>query len=383
MQTSYVRSSLDLRLYLSPASKQPAIFKPLSHTRPHPAKPDLMEVQAKLGGGNISDTHARAAAAIPGVEISAVQGTNQENAARLCQRCGGQPYQDFDSFLAHRPMEMVIIGSPSGLHAEQGIASARRGLHVLVEKPIDISTQRAEALIAECDKAKVKLGVIFQDRFQADVRRMKELINDGALGRVLLADARVKWYRPPECYSGSRWRGTWALDGGGALMNQGVHTVDLLLWLLGDVVRLSAKTATLLHRIETEDTALALLEFASGAMGVLEATTAAYPGHPRRVEITGTEGTLVLEHDRIVVAALRGSSLDVRSRGTGGRNASASSPVVTDFRGHQIAIEDFIRAIQHDTAPACDGREGRRSVALIESIYRAARTADLSMSVSQ
>ena len=165
-------------------------------------------------------------------------------------------------------------------------------------------------------------------------------------------------------------------------MNQGIHTVDLLLWLLGDVVSLRARTATVLHEIETEDTALALLEFASGAMAVLEATTAAYPGYPRRIELTGTEGTIVLEHDRIVVADLKRGLPDNASREPNDENASASSPVVTDFRGHQSAIEDFIRAIQHDSAPACDGREGRRSVALIESIYRASRTPELSMRVS-
>src|SRR5262249_35962989 len=161
-------------------------------------------------------------------------------------------------------------------------------LHVLVEKPIDISSERADALISKCKEARVKLGVIFQDHFQPDIRRLKQLIGDGVLGKVLLADARVKWFRPPEYYSDSRWRGTWALDGGGALMNQGVHTVDLLLWLLGDVVCVQARTATLLQQIETEDTGLALLDFASGALGVLQATTAAYPGYPRRLEITGT-----------------------------------------------------------------------------------------------
>ena len=165
-------------------------------------------------------------------------------------------------------------------------------------------------------------------------------------------------------------------------MNQGVHTVDLLLWLLGEVVSLRARTAMLLHRIETEDTALALLEFANGAVGLLEATTAAYPGYPRRVELTGTEGTIVLEHDRIVVADLKGSPQDIVSSGPGDQNPSASSPLVTDFSGHQSAIEDFIRAIHEDGTPACDGRQGRRSVALIESIYHAACTAELSMRVS-
>ena len=334
-----------------------------------------------IGGGNISGTHARAARSVPGVEIAAVYGSNAEKVERLAKEHGAKPYGEIEAFLAHRPMEMVIIGSPSGLHAAQGIQAARHGLHVLVEKPIDISVERADALTSECQRAGVKLGVIFQDRFKPEIRRLKQLLAGEKLGKILLVDARVKWYRPPEYYAGSRWRGTWALDGGGALMNQGVHTVDLLLWLLGDVVGLQARAATMLHDIETEDTALAMLEFASGAIGTLEVTTAAYPGYPRRVEITGTEGTVVLEHDRLVAIDLRAGAEEVEHEQMEDRNPSASSPVVSDVRGHQSAIEDFIRAIKEDGTPACDGREGRRSVALIEAIYRAARNPEMAVEV--
>jgi len=202
-----------------------------------------------IGGGNISETHARAARAIPGVEISAIHGTNPEKVARLCREHGGTPYQDFNAFLQHRPMDLVIIGSPSGLHAEQGIAAARSGLHVLTEKPIEISAVRADALIAAAKKSNVHLGVIFQDRTKPHIRQLKSWLDQGLLGKVLFVDASVKWYRPPEYYANSRWRGTLALDGGGALINQGVHTIDLLLWLLGDVVRVQARTAALLHKI--------------------------------------------------------------------------------------------------------------------------------------
>src|SRR6267154_3320323 len=251
-----------------------------------------------IGGGNISETHARAARAIPGVEIAATFGTNAEKVARLCREYGGKPYSELTQFLAHRPMDLVAIGSPSGLHAAQGIAAAQHGLHVLTEKPIDITTERADALIAATEKAAVKLGVFFQDRCKPDIVRVKKAVDSGVLGQPILADARVKWYRPPEYYASSRWRGTWALDGGGALINQGVHTVDLLLWLLGDVRRVYAKTATQLHKIEAEDTAVAILEFASGVFGLFQATTAAYPGYPRRVELSGSDGTVILEHDR-------------------------------------------------------------------------------------
>ena len=337
-----------------------------------------------IGGGNITETHARAARAIPGVEIAAIHGTNAEKIARLCHEFGGTPYENFDAFLNHRPMDLVILGSPSGLHAEQGIAAARHGLHVLTEKPIEINTSRADTLIAAAKTANVQLSVIFQDRTKPHIRQLKSWLDQNLLGKILFVDAHVKWYRPPEYYSNSRWRGTFALDGGGALINQGIHTVDLLLWLLGDVARVQARTATLLHKIEAEDTAVATFEFASGALGVFHATTAAYPGYPRRVEITGTEGTVILEHDRILAANLRNSpaaaaiSTDLATLNELAKdeNQSASSASVSDFRGHQALIEDFLAAIEQNRAPACDGLEGRRSVALVEAIYRAAKNPD-------
>ena len=329
-----------------------------------------------IGGGNITVTHARAARAISGVEISAIHGTNAEKLAHLCREYGGTPYPDFDAFLQHRPMDLVVIGSPSGLHAAQGIAAATHGLHVLTEKPIEISTARADALIEAAKQSEVQLGVIFQDRTKPHIRRLKNWVDQGLLGKPLFVDARVKWYRPPEYYASSRWRGTLALDGGGALINQGVHTIDLLLWLLGDVVRVQARTATKLHKIEAEDTAVAILEFASGALGVFHATTAAYPGYPRRVEISGSEGTVILEHDRIIAADLRNAPAATIDSAALDENQSASSAVVSDFRGHQAVLENFLQAIQQNRAPASDGLEGRRSVALIEAIYRAAETPD-------
>jgi UDP-N-acetyl-2-amino-2-deoxyglucuronate dehydrogenase len=334
-----------------------------------------------IGGGNISETHARAARAIPGVAIAAVYGTNAAKVSRLAHDYGGTPYKNLDAFLTHRPMDLVMIGSPSGLHAEHGIAAARHGLHVLTEKPIDISTSRADALISAAAQANVKLGVLFQDRTKPHLRQLKSWLEQGQLGRPLFADARVKWYRPPEYYANSRWRGTFALDGGGALINQGIHTVDLLLWLLGDVTRVQACTATQLHKIEAEDTAVALLEFANGALGTFHATTAAYPGYPRRVEITGTQGTVILEHDRIVSADLRDSSaaaavsadLARLAGAAADQNQSATSAAVSDFRGHQLLLEDFLQAIEENGAPLCDGREARRSLALVEQIYNSAQ----------
>jgi len=301
-----------------------------------------------LGAGGISDTHARAARAIAGVDVVAVHGKNKDKAAALARSAGAVAYDDLEAFLSH-PMDIVAIGSPSGLHAEQAIAAIRRGLHVLVEKPLDVTTANIDSVIDEADRAGVKAGVFFQDRLTPDLVQMKTAIDEGRLGTPVFASGRVKWYRPPEYYADSRWRGTWNLDGGGVLMNQAIHTIDTMLWLCGPVAQVSARVATRLHQIEVEDTAAAMFEFASGAYGVLEASTAAFPGLPRRIEVTGTKGTLVHEQD-------------------------ARPAVVADATGHQRVFEDFLTAIRTNGTPACDAREGRRSVALIEAIYESART---------
>jgi UDP-N-acetyl-2-amino-2-deoxyglucuronate dehydrogenase len=300
-----------------------------------------------LGAGGISDTHARAARAIPGVDVVAVHGVNQTKAQALAERSGAVAYPDLDAFLK-QPMDVVAIGSPSGVHAEQAIAAIRRGFHVLVEKPLDITTDKIDTVIAEAARAGVKAGVFFQDRLTPDLVAMKKAIDAGEIGTQVCASGRVKWYRPPEYYADSRWRGTKSLDGGGVLMNQAIHTLDTMLWLCGPVARVSARAATRLHKIDVEDTAAGVLEFESGGFGVFEASTAAFPGLPRRIEVTGTKGTLVHEQD-------------------------ARPAVVADASGHQRVFEDFFAAIRSNGTPACDAREGRRSVALIEAIYESAR----------
>lgn len=328
-----------------------------------------------VGAGNISETHARAAQSIPGVEIVAVCGANGEKTAALAGRTGAAAYDDFARFLEHVPMDLVAIGSPSGLHATQAIAAARRGLHVLVEKPIDFDLDRVDALIEASERAGVRVGVFFQDRLRPGVLKMKEMVDTGQLGTPVLASGRVKWYRPAEYYAASQWRGTWALDGGGALMNQGIHTADLLLWLFGPVRRVFARMATRVHPIEVEDTVAATLEFESGALGILEASTAVFPGYPRRVELTGSEGTVVLENETIIAVDLRSVRPDLRAASAPRAAQDRNSPVVADATAHRRIIADFIEAIDSGRAPACDAREGRRSVQLVQAIYRSAREA--------
>ena len=295
-----------------------------------------------VGAGNISDTHARAARAA-GLDVIAVAGDNRDKTRQLAARYGAAPFDSFD-LLLRQPIDIVMIGSPSGCHADQAAAAACAGKHVLVEKPLDISTARIDALLREIDRAGVTLGVFFQDRLHPDVVAMKRAIDGGDIGTPILATGEVKWHRPAEYYANSRWRGTWALDGGGALINQGIHTVDLLLHLLGPVAHVGGRTATRVHRIEAEDTAVVMLEFVNGALATIQATTAAHSAQPRRVEVVGTKGTVVFSE-------------------------TATSAAVANERPHQRIVEDFLDAIRDRRPPICDGYEGRRSVEVVEAVY--------------
>jgi predicted dehydrogenase len=325
-----------------------------------------------IGAGNISRTHARAAREVADVSLVAHWSRSLARSEKLAADLGGTAYATLEEMLESGRPDVVLVGTPSGLHAEHAAVVAERGVHVLVEKPLDISTTQVDMLLQTCESAGVTLGVFYQDRTAPQLAWLKRMIDDGRLGSLFLLSARVKWFRPPEYYASSTWRGTAALDGGGALMNQGTHTVDLLLWLAGDVSRVFAHTRTALHEIAVEDTAIAALEFVNGAIGTFEASTAAFPGFPRRIELTGSNGTAIVEGDRVVSVETKGSRLEPPPQEQN-LNPSASSPVVSDIAGHRRVIEDFLDAVAMNRRPLCDGREGRRSVALVEAIYESAR----------
>lgn len=322
------------------------------------------------GGGNITDTHVRAVQAA-GLQPVGVCGTNPTKVGALASTYGLVAASSLPELFDRTPLDLVCVGSPSGLHADDVAYAAQRGAHILCEKPLDVTVERCDTAIEAVERAGVSLGVFFQDRCTPAFVEAHDAIAAGRLGTILLVDARVKWYRAPAYYQTAPWRGHPALDGGGALINQAIHTLDLLLWLLGDVIDVDARAATLLHEIRVEDTLLATLQFARGAMGTFQATTAAYPGYPRRVEITGTEGTLILEHDRIVSWDLRSGRVEGDTDAS--TTQSASTPVVSDATPHRRVVEDFVEALRAHRRPACDAREGRRSVALVEALYESAR----------
>ena len=282
--------------------------------------------------------------------------------------------------LADPAVEVVTIGTPSGAHLEPAVAAARAGKHVIVEKPLEITLRRCDQIIEACQKAGVTLSTIFPSRFHDSSVELRRAMDQGRFGRLTVGDAIVKWYRTQAYYDSGAWRGTWQFDGGGALMNQAIHSVDLLLWLMGPVVDVRARTGLLAHeRIAVEDVALATVGFANGALGVIEASTAIYPGYLKRIEIHGSQGSAMTEEEDIVKwdfakpmkrdAAIHRAMANRRSGGGG-----AADPKAIGHHGHTRQFQDVLSAIKKGTKPLVDGPEGRRSVELILAIYKAAET---------
>lgn len=335
-----------------------------------------------IGAGMIAKFHAKAIEAMEGGELHSVFGRRPEAVEALAAEIGAKPYSDLDAFLADPELEIVTIATPSGAHLEPALAAARAGKHVICEKPIEITPERIDLMIAACEQAGVTLAGIFNRRFHPAMEALKTAVDAGRFGRLTMCDAYVKWYRTQAYYDSGAWRGTWALDGGGALMNQSIHLIDQLLYLAGDVAAVSASMACLAHEnIEVEDTAVAILEFKNGARGVIEGSTACWSstGHPAEVHLCGSQGSVFLADEAFRVwdfAEERPEDAGIRAtlmQGAAGRGLGANDPKAINFTGHQRNFEDVVRAIREGRPPRIDGNEARRAVALICAIYESAR----------
>ena len=335
-----------------------------------------------IGCGMIAEFHTRAINEIEGARVAGAYTRNPANGAKIAglAKGGCEIFDDLDAMLAQPGLDVVCVCTPSGAHMEPAVKAARAGKHVVVEKPLEITLPRCDAIISACDKAGVRLCTIFPSRFTDANLQLKTAIETGRFGRLTLGDTYVKWWRTQQYYDSGGWRGTWDLDGGGALMNQAIHNVDLLYWLMGDVVAVSAMTATLAHeRIEVEDTAVASLRFKNGALGTIEAATSAFPGLLKRTEIHGDRGSARVEQDDITLWEFQEkvpSDNDVFAAmaGQSGFKAGASDPRGITHVGHRDQLADFLTAIDEGRAPLVDGREGRKSVEIIRAIYRSAET---------
>ncbi len=326
-----------------------------------------------VGVGNIAPFHAAAIRATPDAELVAVATRNQERGCAFVAEHGGAWCADYTALIARDDVDVVVLCTPHDLHAPMTLDAARAGKHIVCEKPMARTTSECDEMIAACENAGVTLGVIFQMRFEPLAQKLKTLIDAGKLGRLLTQTVCLPWYRTDAYYRSGAWRGTLAHEGGGVLINQAIHLLDLMLWLTGAMpARVSAQMRTLARDIQVEDVALAILEYADGHLGSVQATTIAYPGFPERLEFYGTQGSAIYHKGS---SRLEWHCLEPRDDGEQATeaNSGAANPVAISAAAHIAQYQDFASALREHRAPLVDGREGRRSVELVEAIYRAAR----------
>jgi len=329
-----------------------------------------------LGSGMVADYHRQAIAANAdlGARLTAVGHYDPARYARISERFGA-PCLGQKELLAHPDVDVVCICTPSGQHAAQAIAAAQAGKHVLVEKPMALTLAGADAMIAACRQAGVRLGVVLQRRTEPLFERIHRAIQAGDFGPLTLGIVTMPYVRPQSYYDQADWRGTWSLDGGGVLMNQGIHLLDLLIWFMGDPVEIQAQAATLHRQIEVEDTLAANLRFANGALATITATTTAAPGFPHRLEIYGAGGGVQVDGDMVnrwELAEPARAAVKPPETGKAVSAGSGGDPRGIAATGHAAITREFIQAIRAARAPQIDGAEGRRSLAAVLAIYKAA-----------
>lgn len=321
-----------------------------------------------VGCGLIAGIHARAIDSITNAELAGVTDVSRKHAEGFTQRHGGIVYGDYKSMLADQTIDAVCICTPSGMHAKQALHALRAGKHVVLEKPMALNSADALQICREAEKNNCLLTVISQHRFHSDITRVRQLIREGKFGQLLFCDLYMKYWRDPAYYSSSNWKGTFCMDGGGALMNQGIHGVDLICFLVGKPKLLCGRAKTLFHDIEVEDTATAMLEFDCGALGVIEASTAAIPGFSKRIEIQGTKGYAILVDSTLEKLCIEGNVLIDRTLTPDA--GTASDPTQLGCEGHILQITNFINAVLGKEALISTAEDGYHAVNLIEEIYK-------------
>lgn len=354
-----------------------------------------------VGCGSIGPTHAASIRQLTEVaDLVAIADKVPERAQKLAQKFGvSKIYTTDDELIADPEIEAVSFCTPSGMHADQAVKAMRAGKHVVVEKPMDVSLAACDRMIAAEKETGRKLAIISQHRFDSASVFVRNAVQSGKLGKLVLCDMSVKWYRTQEYYDSGDWRGTWAMDGGGCLINQGVHTVDLLQWLAGPVESVSARmiTGAAHARIEVEDVVVASLRFKNGAIGTLTASTSCYSGQPARVDLFGTEGSAIIEGDRLKYFSLKDGTTataetasrhaqSVASGGTASVKDEGATRLAEDGAketkeigavwgdAHTAQLRDFVTAIRTGSTPAIHGAEGRKPLEIIMAVYESAKT---------
>ena len=331
-----------------------------------------------VGLGAVSSLHASAIRAIGEKRLVACCSQDPAKAAAFAAKNGCAAYSSLTDFLALPGLDIVAITTASGFHLEPALAAIAAGKHLVIEKPLEISLDRCDKIIEAAERRHVLVGGIFQSRYHPVSRAIKDALDRGRFGRLVLGDAYVKWFRNQAYYDRTPGRGTWAYDGGGALMNQGIHAVDLLQWYMGPVKSVMAYASTVGHeRVEVEDNAVVAVNFKNGAFGVIEGSTTVYPGFPKRIEISGAKGTAILEENTLRAWEFsEPEEGDAGTREQFGAQAApaggAADPMAISFLGHQRQYEEMIRCAESGGAPFVDALEARKSVAIILAAYRSA-----------
>lgn len=326
-----------------------------------------------IGCGVIANYHSSAVLELKDkAKLVGVTDGKLERAKKFAEEHGTGYFRDLDEMLASPEIDIVCICTPSGLHAEAIIACAKADKHVVVEKPLGITTEQLDEVEKAVNESGIKASCILQSRFYRSVKRTKNAIDEGLIGKIVCADVYMKYNRTQAYYDSSAWRGTKVLDGGGALMNQGIHGVDLLLHLMGPVKSVFAFAKTLRHNIEVEDTLVCALEFTNGALGVIEAATSVSPGYPRLLNIHGEKGTISLEENSIVRWDIEKTANEEDLVITPSGFTAANTPTAISADGHLFQIEDLVDSVLEGREPLIGIKEGRQSVDLILAIYRSA-----------
>jgi len=326
-----------------------------------------------IGTGAVGIIHAQAVQALDSAELKGVYSLDRKGAEDLAEMFSCKVY-DFLEMMGDDPdIEFVSICTPSGAHLEPALMMAEKGKNLIIEKPLEVTLERCDRIIEAAEKAGVLLSGIFQTRFHNSAMKLKEAVSQGRFGTISLASAYVKWFRDQDYYAQSGWRGTWKLDGGGAVMNQSIHAVDLLLWLMGPVADVKAFGATLSHKgIEVEDTLTGIMKFGNGSLGTIEATTGAWPGSFKKIEICGDRGHAVIEEDRIVTWKFLDEEQENPGDETGSAEGGVKDPIDIGYDAHMRQIGDCIQAREKGVLPSVTAEDARKAVELVLNFYDAA-----------
>lgn len=322
-----------------------------------------------IGCGSAASTHARLLAEIENAQLVGITDKRQESASAFAEKYGAKVYESYEKMLADPEIDVITVTTPSYFHKENAIAALDAGKHVVLEKPMALDTEGCDEIIKHINSSGKLLTSIFMMRFSDDVTKVKSMVENGELGKITLAALEMNYYRSPEYFSLSDWRGTLKYDGGGALINQGIHGIDLLLYILGDVTEVKAMKNTAVHKIEAEDTLGAIMRFESGAIATVTASTCINPGFDRVIKIFGERGYVVLEENEITELMVDGKAAEIEKKLN---YATANTNAVADVCFHRKQVENFIGAILGQGEIAVTAEDGKRAVRVIRAIYDSA-----------